>query len=325
MKHSYIETQQQIAFVKETFGQQLCRRLNLLEIQAPLLSEVGSGLQDGLSGQEKAVQVKVKALPERGFEVVHSLAKWKRATLGRYGFDAGEGVVAQMKALRPDEDALGPKHSVFVDQWDWEQVLGGGERTLEGLTARVEAIYQALRDTEAAVAVRFGLPAILPESISFVHAESLRQAYPELSAKERESRICREKGAVFLIGIGAELGDGQAHDCRAPDYDDWSSESELGKGLNGDILVWNPVLEDAFELSSMGIRVDAETLARQMQLAGKAQELEQPWHKALLAGELPQTIGGGIGQSRLAMFMLGMSHIGQVQCGVWQESCPSRL
>ncbi|USD36929.1 MULTISPECIES: aspartate--ammonia ligase [Ferrimonas] len=325
MKRGFIEAQQQIRFVKDTFSQELCQRLNLLEVQAPLLSEVGSGLQDGLSGHEKAVQVRVKALPERSFEVVHSLAKWKRAMLGRFGFDAGEGVLAQMKALRPDEDTLGPKHSVYVDQWDWEQVLSADERSAVGLQRRVELIYAALKATEQAVAARYDLPASLPESITFIHSEALREAYPDLSAKEREKQICREHGAVFLMGIGGDLGDGQPHDCRAPDYDDWSTLSEFGQGLNGDILVWNPILEDAFELSSMGIRVDAEALTRQMQMAGQSQQLQQPWHQQLLGGELPQTIGGGIGQSRLTMFMLGLSHIGQVQCGVWQQECPSHL
>ncbi len=325
MKRAYIEKQQKIALIRDTFARELSARLNLLEVQAPLLSEVGSGIQDGLSGSEKAVAVKVKTLPEREFEVVHSLAKWKRATLGRYQFGPGEGILAQMKALRPDEAILGPKHSVYVDQWDWEQVLDRDERSLSALKARVEAIWGALKATEAALEATHGRPAMLPEQVTFMHAETLRQHYPTLSASERERRICQELGAGFLIGIGGELADGQPHDMRAPDYDDWSTETELGRGLNGDLLVWNPVLQDAFELSSMGIRVDSLALQQQMRLAGTERALSQPWHQSLLAGELPQTIGGGIGQSRLVMLLLGADHIGQVQCGVWAEPCPSRL
>ncbi|TKB54801.1 aspartate--ammonia ligase [Ferrimonas aestuarii] len=325
MKQGFIERQQQIGFVKDTFSRELCQRLNLLEVQAPMLSEVGSGIQDDLSGYEQAVSVKVKAIPERSFEVVHSLAKWKRGLLGRFDFSEGEGIVAHMKALRPDEDSLGPKHSVYVDQWDWEQVLPQGHRTLEGLTQRVEAIYGALKATEQQISQQYGLPTQLPETITFIHAEALRQRYPELTAKQREQAICKEHGAVFLMGIGGKLEDGEAHDCRAPDYDDWSTMSELGQGLNGDILVWHSELEDAFELSSMGIRVDAEALQRQMTLAQREAQMAQPWHQQLLQGQLPQTIGGGIGQSRLTMFMLRLSHIGQVQCGVWQQPCQTML
>lgn len=317
MKRAYIQAQQQIRFVKEIFGQELCQRLNLLEVQAPLLTEVGSGEQDDLSGTEQSVKVQVKALPGRSFEVVHSLAKWKRALLAKHDFSADEGVVAQMKALRPDEDSLGPKHSVLVDQWDWEQVLAPEQRSLAGLKQRVELIYAALKATEQQLSQQFDFPVRLPEQITFMHAEALRQQYPQMSAKERERQVCRDHGAVFLIGIGGKLGDGQPHDGRAPDYDDWLSTSELGKGLNGDILVWHPQLEDAFELSSMGIRVDAETLQKQMAKAGREQQLQQPWHQQLLRGELPQTIGGGIGQSRLAMYLLGMTHISQVQSSVW--------
>ncbi|MBY5993553.1 aspartate--ammonia ligase [Ferrimonas balearica] len=325
MKRAYIEKQQQIALIRDTFSRELSARLNLLEVQAPLLSEVGSGVQDGLSGEEQAVAVRVKSLPGRAFEVVHSLAKWKRATLGRYQFGPGEGILAQMKALRPDEAILGPKHSVYVDQWDWEQVLGSEERSLAGLKARVEAVWAALKATEAALAPGLTTAPSLPERLTFMHAETLRQRYPELSASQRERQICRELGAVFLIGIGGALADGQPHDARAPDYDDWSSETELGAGLNGDLLIWHPVLEDAFELSSMGVRVDSLALQHQMRLAGQEAGLTQPWHQSLLAGTLPQTVGGGIGQSRLVMLLLGAEHIGQVQCGVWAQRCPSRL
>lgn len=278
MKTAYIAKQRQISFVKSHFSRQLEEKLGLIEVQAPILSRVGDGTQDNLSGCEKAVQVKVKTLPDAQFEVVHSLAKWKRQTLGQHDFSAGEGLYTHMKALRPDEDRLSPIHSVYVDQWDWERVMGDGERHVGTLKSTVEAIYAGIKAT------------------------------------------AKELGAVFLIGIGGKLSDGKRHDVRAPDYDDWSTvgESEYA-GLNGDILVWNPVLEDAFELSSMGIRVDAEALKRQLAVTGDEDRLQLEWHQALLRGEMPQTIGGGIGQSRLTMLLLQLSHIGQVQCGVWPQ------
>lgn len=330
MKKSYIEKQQQIAFVKSFFSAQLAQKLGLIEVQAPILSRVGDGTQDNLSGSEKAVQVHVKALPDATFEVVHSLAKWKRKTLGDYDFSAGEGIYTHMKALRPDEDRLSPIHSVYVDQWDWERVMGDGERSIDYLKSTVENIYQAIKSTEAEVSRQFGLASFLPENIQFVHSDTLLKRYPELDAKGRERAIAKELGAVFLIGIGGALSHGERHDVRAPDYDDWSSVGEQGlKGLNGDILVWNPVLNDAFELSSMGIRVDADALKRQLTLTGDVDRLALEWHQALLRGEMPQTIGGGIGQSRLVMLLLQLAHIGQVQCGVWpqpvRESVPALL
>lgn len=318
MKTAYIAKQRQISFVKSFFSRQLEEKLGLIEVQAPLLSRVGDGTQDNLSGCEKAVQVKVKALPEAQFEVVHSLAKWKRQTLGQYDFSAGEGLYTHMKALRPDEDRLSPIHSVYVDQWDWERVMGDGERHLGTLESTVKAIWAGIKETEAAVSKEFGLAPFLPEQIHFVHSQTLLSRYPDLDAKGRERAIAKELGAVFLIGIGGKLSDGHRHDVRAPDYDDWSTQAESGlAGLNGDILVWNPILQDAFELSSMGIRVDANALQHQLQLTGDEERLQLEWHQALLRGEMPQTIGGGIGQSRLTMLLLQLSHIGQVQCGVW--------
>lgn len=323
MKTAYIAKQRQISFVKSHFSRQLEEKLGLIEVQAPILSRVGDGTQDNLSGCEKAVQVKVKTLPDAQFEVVHSLAKWKRQTLGQHDFSAGEGLYTHMKALRPDEDRLSPIHSVYVDQWDWERVMGDGERHVGTLKSTVEAIYagiKATEATEAAVSKEFGLAPFLPETIHFVHSQELLSRFPDLDAKGRERAIAKELGAVFLIGIGGKLSDGKRHDVRAPDYDDWSTvgESEYA-GLNGDILVWNPVLEDAFELSSMGIRVDAEALKRQLAVTGDEDRLQLEWHQALLRGEMPQTIGGGIGQSRLTMLLLQLSHIGQVQCGVWPQ------
>ncbi|MTD39234.1 aspartate--ammonia ligase [Erwinia sp. CPCC 100877] len=318
MKSTWIAKQRQISFVKSHFSRQLEEKLGLLEVQAPILSQVGDGTQDNLSGCEKAVQVKVQALPEAQFEVVHSLAKWKRKILGLHDFSAGEGIYTHMKALRPDEDRLSPVHSVYVDQWDWERVMGDGERHLGTLKQTVETLWQAIRATEAEVSREFGLTPFLPEQIHFIHSEELQRRFPDLDGKGRERAIARELGAVFLIGIGGKLADGKRHDVRAPDYDDWSTPTVDGfSGLNGDILVWNPVLEDAFEISSMGIRVDAETLKRQLKITGDEDRLQQLWHQSLLAGEMPQTIGGGIGQSRLVMLLLQQPHIGQVQCGVW--------
>ncbi|EOC0095625.1 aspartate--ammonia ligase [Cronobacter dublinensis] len=320
MKTAYITRQRQISFVKAHFSRQLEEKLGLLEVQAPILSRVGDGTQDNLSGCEKAVQVNVKTLPQAQFEVVHSLAKWKRKTLGQHDFSAGEGLYTHMKALRPDEDRLSPVHSVYVDQWDWERVMGDGERHLGTLKQTVESIWSAIKATELAAAERFGLTPFLPQTIHFVHSETLQRRFPALDAKGRERAIAKELGAVFLIGIGGKLGDGKRHDVRAPDYDDWTTPTEDGfAGLNGDILVWNPLLEDAFEISSMGIRVDADALKRQLALTGDQDRLALEWHQALLKGEMPQTIGGGIGQSRLTMLLLQLPHIGQVQCGVWPE------
>lgn len=326
MKQHYIRSQQQITLVKEIFSRQLAQQLGLMEVQAPILSRVGDGTQDNLSGSEQAVQVKVKTLPEESYEVVHSLAKWKRHTLGRFGFGPGEGLYTHMKALRPDEDRLSPIHSVYVDQWDWERVMPQDRRDLAYLKETVQAIWGAIKATERAICAEHGLTPFLPEAIQFVHSEELLTRYPGLDAKGREHAIAKELGAVFLIGIGGALSHGERHDVRAPDYDDWSSEGESGlAGLNGDILVWNPVLEDSFEISSMGIRVDAEALRRQLAITGDEDRLAYDWHQALLAGRMPQTIGGGIGQSRLAMLLLQKEHIGQVQVGVWPSDVRERI
>ena len=319
MKKSFILQQNEISFVKNTFTQYLIDKLGVIEVQGPILSQVGNGMQDNLSGIEKAVQVNVKCIPGATFEVVHSLAKWKRHTLGRFGFQEGEGLF--VKALRPDEDSLDPTHSVYVDQWDWEKVIPAGRRNFDYLKETVNEIYKAIRLTELAVEARFDIPSILPKQITFIHSEDLVKRYPDLSGKERENAICKEYGAVFLIGIGGKLSDGKPHDGRAPDYDDWTTESENGyKGLNGDILVWNDQLGTAFELSSMGIRVDEKALRLQVEITGDQDRLEMDWHKELLAGKLPLTIGGGIGQSRLAMFLLHKQHIGEVQSSVWPQA-----
>lgn len=321
MEKSFILQQQEISFVKNTFTDKLIEHLGIIEVQGPILSQVGNGMQDNLSGKEKAVQVNVKMIEDAVFEVVHSLAKWKRHTLARFGFNEGEGLFVHMKALRPDEDSLDQTHSVYVDQWDWEKVIPAGKRNLAYLKDTVRAIYTALLETEAAVNAKFGLPRFLPQEITFIHSEDLVQRYPGMTDKQRENAICKEYGAVFLIGIGGNLSDGKPHDIRAPDYDDWTTPSEGEyKGLNGDILVWNPVLERAFELSSMGIRVDETALRKQLALANDEERLKLDWHQDLINGRLPLSIGGGIGQSRLVMLLLRKRHIGEVQSSVWPKS-----
>ena len=320
MKKSFIHQQEEISFVKNTFTQYLKDKLEVVEVQGPILSKVGDGMQDNLSGVENPVSVKVLQIPDETYEVVHSLAKWKRHTLARFGFGEGEGLFVHMKALRPDEDSLDATHSVFVDQWDWEKVIPAGRRNFDYLKETVNEIYKAIRLNELAVEARFDIPSILPKKITFIHSEDLVKRYPDLSGKERENAICKEYGAVFLIGIGGKLSDGKPHDGRAPDYDDWTTESENGyKGLNGDILVWNSELGKAFELSSMGIRVDESALRLQVGLTGDEDRLKMDWHQDLLNGKLPLTIGGGIGQSRLAMLLLHKKHIGEVQSSVWPK------
>ena len=321
MEKSFILQQQEISFAKNTFTEKLAEHLGLVEVQGPILSQVGNGIQDNLSGKEKAVQVNVKMIEGATFEVVHSLAKWKRHTLARFGFAEGEGLFVHMKALRPDEDSLDQTHSVYVDQWDWEKVIPAGRRNLDYLKETVRSIYAAIRETEDAVSKKFGLEKFLPTDIKFIHSEDLVKRFPGMSDKERENAICKEHGAVFLIGIGGALSDGKPHDVRAPDYDDWTTVSEGEyKGLNGDILVWNPILGRAFELSSMGIRVDETALRKQLALTNDEGRLQFDWHQDLINGRMPLSIGGGIGQSRLAMLLLQKLHIGEVQSSVWPTS-----
>ncbi|HEL2575441.1 aspartate--ammonia ligase [Streptococcus suis] len=320
MKKSFIQQQEEISFVKNTFTQYLKDKLEIVEVQGPILSRVGDGMQDNLSGVENAVTVNVKLIPDATYEVVHSLAKWKRHTLARFGFNEGEGLFVHMKALRPDEEDLDAIHSVYVDQWDWEKVIPAGRRNLAYLKETVEQIYKAIRLTELAVEARYDIESVLPKKITFIHTEDLVKNFPDLTPKERENVVAKEYGAVFLIGIGGELADGKPHDGRAPDYDDWTTPSEGSyKGLNGDILVWNEALGSAFELSSMGIRVDQDALKRQVAITGDEARLAYDWHRALLDGQFPLSIGGGIGQSRLAMFLLRKKHIGEVQSSVWPQ------
>ena len=305
------DTQAAIRFLKHRFEDLLCDALNLARASAPLFVTRESGLNDNLSGVERPVSFDVKETG-RELEVVQSLAKWKRMALRQYGIGAGAGIYTDMNAIRRDEvcDEL---HSLYVDQWDWEKVMRPEERTEEYLKKTVRAIYDAMRMTERAVCNRFPqLSPQLPESIAFITSQELLDRYPGLSPKERENAYAREAGAYFLMKIGGPLSNGEPHDGRAPDYDDWE--------LNGDIILYYPLLDRAFEISSMGIRVDPESLRAQLGRAGAADRLALPFHRSLMAGELPQTVGGGIGQSRLCMFMLQKAHIGEVQASVWPES-----
>lgn len=320
MKTDYLQRQQKIRFIKQAFTDALCRELNLTEVQAPLLTNPADGVQDSLSGHEKAVKVSVASL-QTDYEVVHSLAKWKRQLLGRYGFEPGEGIVTQMKALRPDEEKLTAVHSVFVDQWDWEKAIAPGQRTSTQLKEAASAVYKALRTALSQIQQQYQSRFELPRELTFISTEQLLQRYPDKSPKEREHEITKTHKAVFITGIGAPLSDGIRHDVRAPDYDDWTTIDEHGEqGLNGDLLVWSDVLDDAIELSSMGIRVDESALLRQLTLAGREDSAQLPWHQALLSGKLPASVGGGIGQSRVCMFLMQQPHIGYVQPGVW---CPT--
>ena len=314
------ETEVAIKKVKDFFEKALAANLNLTRVSAPLFVDPDSGLNDNLNGVERPVSFDILEQNGRVAEIVHSLAKWKRHALGRYGFAHGEGLYTDMNAIRRDEETDNV-HSLFVDQWDWERIIDKEERNVDTLKAIVNNVYQALMETEDYMAMQYDyIKKSLPEQITFVTTQELEDRYPDKTPKEREYEAVKEYGAIFLMQIGDKLASGEPHDGRAPDYDDWSTPSELGHaGLNGDILVWNPVLEDAFELSSMGIRVDADTLKHQLALTGDEDRLQLEWHQALLRGEMPQTIGGGIGQSRLCMFYLRKAHIGEIQASIWPE------
>ena len=279
------------------------------------------GINDDLNGTERAVTFPIKDLNDAKAEIVHSLAKWKRLTLADYGIEEGYGIYTDMNAIRSDEE-LGNLHSLYVDQWDWERTMGKAERTVQFLKETVSRIYAAMVRTEYMVYEMFpNIKPVLPQNIFFIHAEDLLQLYPTLTAKEREDTITKKYGAVFIIGIGCKLSDGEKHDGRAPDYDDWSTVAENGQtGLNGDLLLWDDVLDRSIELSSMGIRVDREALIRQLEMCGAESKKELYFHKRLLNNELPLSIGGGIGQSRLCMFYLRKAHIGEIQASIWPES-----
>lgn len=314
------QTEQGIKLIKDFFQQNLSTELRLHRVTAPLFVLKGLGINDDLNGVERAVTFPIKDLNEAKAEVVHSLAKWKRLTLAEYEVKPGYGIYTDMNAIRADEE-LDNLHSLYVDQWDWEAVITKEQRTLENLKNIVERIYAAVRRTEYLTCETYPqVKPFLPEKIHFVHSEDLLTMYPDKTPKEREDEICRKYGAVFIIGIGGKLADGKKHDGRAPDYDDWTTPTDNEhKGLNGDILIWYPVLERSFELSSMGIRVDKEALLRQLELEDKIQQKELYFHKKLLNDELPLSIGGGIGQSRLCMVLLHKAHIGEIQASIWPE------
>lgn len=312
------QTEMGIKRIKDFFQQNLSSELRLRRITAPLFVLKGMGINDDLNGVERAVNFPIKDMGDQCAEIVHSLAKWKRLTLADYHIHEGFGIYTDMNAIRADEE-LGNLHSLYVDQWDWERAMSPNDRNLDFLKEVVNRIYSAMVRTEYLVYEAFpAITPILPNEIKFIHSEELLQRYPTLSTKERENEIAKEYGAVFIIGIGGALSNGKPHDGRAPDYDDWTTTSENGfKGLNGDLIVWNPVLNQGMELSSMGIRVNQEVLSEQLRIADQETRKDLYFHKRLLNGELPQSIGGGIGQSRLCMFYLRKAHIGEIQAGLW--------
>ena len=306
------ETEVAIKEVKDHFERALAKSLHLTRVSAPLFVRPESGLNDNLNGVERPVAFGIKEQEDREVEIVHSLAKWKRYALKRYGFHSGEGLYTDMSAIRRDEDTDNI-HSIYVDQWDWEKVISKEERNMETLEYSVGKVYSALKETDAYMARRYNyIEEFLPDEISFITSQELETMYPDKTPKEREYHFAKAKGAVFIKQIGKTLASGQRHDGRAPDYDDWE--------LNGDILVYYPVLDIALELSSMGIRVGEDALDRQLTIAGCDDRRELPFQKAIFNKELPYTIGGGIGQSRLCMLLLGSVHIGEVQASVWDKA-----
>ena len=314
------QTEKGIKLIKDFFQQNLSTELRLSRVTAPLFVLRGLGINDDLNGVERPVTFPVKELGDRPAEIVHSLAKWKRLTLSQMGTEPGYGIYTDMNAVRADEE-LDNLHSLYVDQWDWEAVITREQRQISFLKNVVRRIYSAMLRTEYLACDAFPeLKPFLPLEITFIHAEELLAMYPDKTPKEREDLIAKKYGAVFIIGIGGALANGEKHDGRAPDYDDWTTVAEDGrKGLNGDILIWYPVLNRSFELSSMGIRVDEKAMKLQLELEGQQQRAELFFHKKLLAGELPLTIGGGIGQSRLCMVMLHKAHIGEIQASIWPD------
>ncbi len=305
------ETEIGIKLVKDFFERSLAKELNLTRVSAPLFVTPESGLNDNLNGVERPVAFGIKEQDDREVEIVHSLAKWKRQALKRYGFHSGEGLYTDMNAIRRDEDTDNI-HSIFVDQWDWEKIISKEERNVETLKHTVIKVYRALKETEKFIAMQYNyIDEFLPEDIYFITSQELEDMYPDCTPKEREYKIVKLKGAVFVMQIGDKLKSGEKHDGRAPDYDDWK--------LNGDIIVYYPVLDIALELSSMGVRVDENSLKEQLEKANCTDRAELPFQKAILTQNLPYTIGGGIGQSRICMFYLRKAHIGEVQASIWPD------
>jgi aspartate--ammonia ligase len=314
------QTEQAIKLVKDFFQINLASELRLRRVTAPLFVKKGTGINDDLNGVERPVTFPMKEMNDQQAEIVQSLAKWKRMALAELKMPVGYGIYTDMNAIRPDEE-LSNIHSLYVDQWDWERVIRPEDRHVGFLKKMVRQIYSAVVRTENLVHDYY--PEIepqLPEEITFVHAEDLAAEFPKLSSRERENRVAREFGAVFIIGIGSEMPNGEIHDGRAPDYDDWVTPSRPGyRGLNGDIVIWNPVLERSFEISSMGIRVDKSSLMEQLRIRNQEDRSLLLWHQLLLGDKLPQTIGGGIGQSRLCMYFLRKAHIGEIQSSIWPD------
>ncbi len=314
------QTEQAIKLLKDFFQSNLASELRLRRVTAPLFVKQGTGVNDDLNGIERPVSFPIKEMNEQVAEIVQSLAKWKRLALADLGIEKGYGIYTDMNAIRPDEE-LTNIHSLYVDQWDWERVISEDERNLQFLKKVVRKIYSALVRTEFLINDNY--PEIepqLPEEITFIHSEELAEKYPDLTPFERETKAAKEHGAIFVIGIGGEIPGGGIHDGRAPDYDDWTTPTENGRrGLNGDIILWNNILDRAFEISSMGIRVDKNAMMEQLKQRGLEERKELMWHKMLLNGELPLSIGGGIGQSRLCMYFLRKAHIGEIQSSIWPD------
>jgi aspartate--ammonia ligase len=312
------QTEKAIKLVKDFFEMNLSSELCIRRVTAPLFVLKGTGINDDLNGTEHKVSFQIQDMGGQTAEVVNSLAKWKRMMLADYNIPQGYGLYTDMNAIRPDE-VLDNIHSLYVDQWDWERSMAPDERNVEFLKYIVKKIFNVLKRTEYLVYESYPqIKPILPEEITFIHTEELLEMYPKLSSKERELEFAKKHGAIFVIGIGGELKNGEPHDGRAPDYDDWTTASNNGyKGLNGDIILWNPVLESAFEISSMGIRVNKEALLKQLEISGTQDRKDLMFHKRLLNGELPQSIGGGLGQSRICMYFLRKAHIGEIQSSIW--------
>ncbi|WP_125711120.1 aspartate--ammonia ligase [Companilactobacillus zhongbaensis] len=305
------QTQAAIRFIRETFQDEFGKELNLSRISAPMFLEKDTGLNDNLNGVEKPVSFEMKDMPGKTIEIVHSLAKWKRWALKHYDFQLGEGLYTNMNAIRKDED-LDNFHSIYVDQWDWEKVITKEDRTKETLEATVRKIFKVIKHMEHEVWYKFPEAVHhLPDEIHFVTSQELEDRWPDKTPRERENAIAKELGCVFIEQIGGALKSGQPHDLRAPDYDDWK--------LNGDIMFWYEPLQQAIEISSMGVRVDAKSMMEQLKVRGEEARLELPYHKMIMSEELPFTIGGGIGQSRLCMLLLGKAHVGEVQASVWPD------
>lgn len=313
-----LQTEEMIDFIKTRYAKILAKELNLLKVSAPVVVPDGTGINDDLSGVEQPISFSVRSLNGQKASIIQSLAKWKRMRLRYYHIEPGKGILTDMRALRPSE-TLTPIHSVYVDQWDWEKNIRPEERSLGLLKSTVESIYGTFRKIEKELSEKFpGLTPQLPERITFLHSQELLEMFPDFTPKQRETEAAKLYGAVFIVGIGNNLSNGEPHDVRAPDYDDWSTLNDDGYyGLNGDIIFWNPALNNAFEISSMGIRVDRKAMEKQLELTACQDRKELLFHRLLLSDQLPLSIGGGIGQSRLCMFLLKKLHIGEVQSSIW--------